>query len=265
MKTGPEPDTFTGHSVGVFRVRGSGVYGLFEKRVTIIVGHFGSGKTEISLNGALYLSKDNTDVTVVDLDVVKPYFRSRAARELLEKAGIGLISPGGEHHHADLPIIVPEIRNALVDKTGKLVIDCGGDGTGARVLGSLAGVIPVDDSDCLLVLNFRRPFTRNVDEAVQMINEIEAVSRMKVTGLISNTHLMNETTPEVVKDGCRLSRETGEKLGIPLVTVAVDRNTMEGLDEAEFSCGLTILDRIIRPPFENQSRHPDIGPLFVLN
>jgi hypothetical protein len=76
---------------------------------------------------------------------------------------------------------------------------------------------------------------------------------------------MNETTPEVVTEGYRLSQATAEMLGIPLVTVAVDRNTMEGLEEREFSCGLTILDRIIRPPFETQSRHPDIGPLFVLS
>jgi hypothetical protein len=238
---------------------------LFGKRVTIIVGHFGSGKTEISLNGALSLAKTTRDVTVVDLDLVKPYFRSRAARALLESHGIGLVSPGGEHHHADLPIVVPEIRNVLVGKGGKVIVDVGGDDTGARVLGSLAGVIPPADTDCLLVLNFRRPFTRNVGEAVKMIEEIEAVSRIKVTGLISNTHLMNETTPEVVTEGYRLSHETSEALGIPLVTVAVDRNTLDGLDEREFSCGLTVLDRIIRPPFETQSRHPDIGPLFVLN
>lgn len=238
---------------------------MFEKRVTIIVGHFGSGKTEISLNGALSLAETTSGVTVVDLDVVKPYFRSRAARELLEKYGIGLVSPGGEHHHADLPIIIPAVRDALVGKDGKLIIDVGGDDSGARVLGSLAGVIPEADTDCLLVLNFRRPFTRNVGEAVRMIEEIETVSRIKVTGLISNTHLMNETTPEVVVEGYRLSKETGEKLGIPLVTVAVDRNTMEGLDKGEFSCGLTVLDRIIRPPFESNQRHPSIGPLFVLN
>jgi hypothetical protein len=238
---------------------------LFEKRVTVIVGHFGSGKTEIALNGSLDLAASSVETVLVDLDVVKPYFRSRSAIAILEEAGVGLVAPKGEHFHADLPIIVPEIRNVLVEKRAKVIMDVGGDDTGARVLGSLSNVVPTDETDCLLVLNFRRPFTRDEDEAVAMIREIEEVSRMKVTGLVSNTHLMEETTPGVVREGYRLSRTTAERAGIPLVAVAVDAAILDGLRREDFTCPLMGLRRIVKPPFEGTLRQRTTGPLFVLN
>ena len=127
--------------------------------MTIFVGHFGSGKTEIALNGALELAAGGRAVTLADLDVVKPYFRSRSARDILSRAGIELLAPTGANVHADLPIIVPQIRSQLRDSNRRLIMDVGGDEVGARVLGSLSDVVPFDDTDCFLVLNFRRPST----------------------------------------------------------------------------------------------------------
>lgn len=132
---------------------------MYRKRVTVFVGHFGSGKTEIALNGALDLAAAGERVVVADLDVVKPYFRSRSARAILSDAGIELLAPTGANIHSDLPIIVPQIRSRLRDSNRRLIMDVGGDDIGARVLGSLADVVPLDDTDCLLVLNFRRPST----------------------------------------------------------------------------------------------------------
>jgi hypothetical protein len=238
---------------------------LFDKRVTLLVGHFGSGKTEIALNGALGLAAEGTGVTLVDLDVVKPYFRSRSGRQFLAEAGVAFVAPTGENIHADLPIIVPEIRNVLTRGDGKVLMDVGGDDTGARVLGSLSDVIPSDQTDCLLVLNFRRPFTRNPGEAVSMAREIEAVSRMKVGGIVSNTHLMGETTPEVVLEGYRMAVETGEQLGVPVTAVAVDGPTRDLLDPGAVPCDLFVMTRIIRPPFEQGPSPRSSGPLFVLN
>ena len=108
---------------------------MFSRQVTVLVGHFGSGKTEIALNGALDLAAAGETVTLADLDVVKPYFRSRSARHILAAEGVNLIAPQGELVHADLPIIVPQVRDALRRPRGKTILDIGGDGTGARVLG----------------------------------------------------------------------------------------------------------------------------------
>jgi hypothetical protein len=238
---------------------------VFSRRVTIIVGHFGSGKTEIAINGALHLAQGGTPVALVDLDVVKPYFRSRSARALMADKGVTVVAPEGENLFADLPIIVPQIRTLVRDPGRKVVMDVGGDDTGARVLGSLRDVVVVGETDTLLVLNFRRPFTEDVKAAVTMVEEIEAAGRLTVTGLISNTHLMGETTPEVVTEGLDLAEETGRRLGVPVVAVTVDERVLPLLDAAPGGCPVYTISRLLRPPFEAGAAQRTTGPLFVLN
>ena len=238
---------------------------LFENRVTIFVGHFGSGKTEIALNGALDLAAAGHLVTLADIDVVKPYFRSRAARAILDDAGIRLLAPTGDNTHSDLPIIVPEIRSALKDPGCRLVMDAGGDDNGAKVLGSLADVVPAAETSCLAVLNFRRPSTPDPAGAVAMVRDIEGAARIRVTGLVSNTHLMGETTPEVVLDGYRLAKETSRLLSLPLAAVTVLDGMVDDIRGETIECPVVVLLRIVLPPFEQQPRTRASGPLFVVN
>lgn len=238
---------------------------MYRKRVTLLVGHFGSGKTEIALNAALDLAASGGRVTLADLDVVKPYFRSRSARAILSEAGIELLAPTGANVHADLPIIVPQIRSQLQDPDRRLIVDVGGDDVGARVLGSLSDVIPFDDTDCLLVLNFRRPATPDPERALEMIREIEAVGRVPVSGLISNTHLMAETTPAVVVDGYRKAVETGSLAEVPVVAVTVTEDLAADLREEEFECPVVTMRRIVVPPFAQNHERRTTGPLFVVN
>jgi len=238
---------------------------LFSRRVTLLVGHFGSGKTEIALNGALELAAAGERVVLADVDVVKPYFRSRSARALLEDSGIDLLAPTGEHAHADLPIIVPQVRTVLRRHAGKVIVDVGGDDTGARVLGSLSDVIPVENTHCLVVLNFRRPSTQTPDEAVKMVQGIEAVARVPVTGLVANTHLMMQTTPEVILDGYRMAEEAGDLLQIPVVGMTVGEDMVEDLRGEELGCPIVALRRIVLPPFEQTPQQRTSGPLFVVN
>jgi len=237
---------------------------VFGKRVTIIVGHFGSGKTEIAVNGALQLAGEGIPVALVDLDVVKPYFRSRATRAVMAEHGVDLIVPGGENVFADLPIIVPQIRTLLRDSRRKVLFDVGGDDTGARALGSLADVVPRDETEHLLVLNFRRPFTETADDAVAMIREIEAAARLPITGVISNTHLMGETTPEIVRDGHRLAAAAAGAVGVPVVAVVAEEGIAEELDARAFACPVFRLRRLLRPPFDQPRHQRATGPLFVL-
>jgi len=238
---------------------------MYQRRVTIFVGNFGSGKTEIALNGALELAAAGSRVTLADLDVVKPYFRSRSARAILSDAGVDLLAPTGANVHADLPIIVPQIRSCLRDDYGRLILDVGGDDLGARVLGSLSDVIPFDDTDCLLVLNFRRPSTPDPERAAAMVREIEAVGRVPVSGLISNTHLMDETTPEVVLDGYRQALETARLVEAPLVAITVEEELAAVLEGEDLECPVVPLRRIVKPPFAQTPELRTIGPLFVVN
>jgi hypothetical protein len=233
--------------------------------VVILVGHFGSGKSEIALNLAFGFAGRGHDVSVVDLDVVKPYFRCRQAREELQAYGIRLVAPEGELANADLPIILPEIRHLVQHGTGSVVMDVGGDPVGTRALGSLADVLVPDKTRHLLVLNFKRPYTETVDDAVAMVREIEAAGRLPVTGLISNTHLLSETTPEIVLEGLRLAEQTAKKVDLPLVAIGVDVKTAEALGDRDLECPLIVLTRRITTPFEPTKQPRRTGRLFMLN
>ncbi len=237
---------------------------MFSRPLTVLVGHFGSGKTEIALNGALDLAANGVAVTLADLDVVKPYFRSRSARHILAEAGVRLIAPEGENVYADLPIIVPQVRDILRRPQGKVILDVGGDGSGARVLGSLTDVLPTTNIEILVVLNFSRPSTPDVAGAMAMVHEIEAVARVRVTGLISNTHMMEETTPEIILEGARLAIKTGAALDLPVVAAAIQEDMAASVN-GDLPCPAFILKRIVKPPFEVQPQRKTVGPLFVLN
>jgi hypothetical protein len=238
---------------------------VFERRLTVIVGHFGSGKTEIAVNGALCMASRGQPVSLVDLDVVKPYFRSREACQVLQDAGIELVAPGGESATADLPIILPRVRAVCRDTSRRVLVDAGGDATGARVLGSLSDVLDGLDMDFLLVLNFRRPFTYDVDSAVAMARGIETVARRKLTGVVSNTHLMAETTIELVNEGLRYSRDVAEILGVDVRAVVIEDRLADCLGETEAGCEVFHLTRVVQPGVGTpRPRTQPSGPPFVV-
>lgn len=192
---------------------------ILRTRITILVGHFGSGKTEIAVNLAYRLRRRAELVTLVDLDIVKPYFRSRGLLEDLEAQGIEMVAPRGEFSHADLPIVVPEVRAAVGQAAAGLrqvLIDVGGADVGARVLGSIPGLDDPRTTDVLFVVNGNRPFAETPAAVLAMLREIERVSRLAVRGLVANTHLMHETTVQTVLDGLRLAATVGRETGLPV-------------------------------------------------
>jgi flavorubredoxin len=158
---------------------------------------------------------------------------------------------------------VPQIRTLVQTTDRRAVLDVGGDGTGARVLGSLIDVIPSTGVDILLVLNFSRPSTPDVEHAVRMVHEIEATSQQRITGLISNTHLMQETTLDVVCEGAEMALETGHRLSLPVVAATVHEDVAATLD-GRLSCPVFTLRRIVSPPFDIPEQRTS-GPLFVVN
>ncbi|HSB69622.1 MAG TPA: hypothetical protein VLT62_09840 [Candidatus Methylomirabilis sp.] len=187
--------------------------------VVILVGHSGSGKTEIAVNLAFGLRNRGAAVTLVDLDLVKPYFRCRLVKDGLEARGIRLVAPGGDRFYADLPILVPEVRSAAGDgagRKGRVVFDVGGSDLGARVLGSFSGLLDRKATDLFFVVNANRPFAADLPSQRTMLCKVEAAARLEVTGLVANTHLMQETTAETVRAGIRVAREMEAATGIPL-------------------------------------------------
>jgi hypothetical protein len=192
---------------------------VLRRRVTILVGHFGAGKTELAVNLAFALRERETAVTLVDLDVVKPYFRSRMVVDELESRGIELVSPRGALLQADLPIVVPQVRAAVGQAAAGLryaLIDAGGAEVGARVLGSVPGLDDPSLTDVLFVVNGSRPFAETPAAVVRMLREVERASRLRVTALVANTHLMHETTPAIVEAGIRLAEAVAAETALTI-------------------------------------------------
>lgn len=225
----------------------------FRKGIIGIVGGYGSGKSEVAVNLSRHLAATgDKPVAIADLDIVNPYFRSREAAKQLEALGIRPLVPPGEHALADLPIIIPEIKGAIQANEGTLVLDVGGDDAGSRVLSSLANAFKQESYDFLLVLNANRPFTSTVETTMETMRRIEVSSRLTFTGIISNTHLMDETTPEVVLDGLRLAEEVSQKTSLPIVFVSAIGPVLKKLTSRLGDYPVLQLDRSLVKPWEKR-------------
>jgi hypothetical protein len=220
-----------------------------EQRIVLIVGNYGSGKTEVAVNLAIRLSKQHS-ISIADLDIVNPYFRCREAREEMEGLGIRVINPQGDYHAADLPIILPEIRGAILDGEGTLLCDVGGDDVGARVLSSLADVLADRPCTMLQVLNARRPFTDTVAGCLKIRGEIEAASRLRITGLVSNTHLLEDTDVPTILEGLRLAREVGKAADLPVAFMTAEERLRDGFDARKAGCPVLWIRRRMLPPWK---------------
>jgi hypothetical protein len=225
---------------------------MASKKHTILVGNFGSGKTEVAVNYARWIRKEsNGPLHLVDLDIVNPYFRSREALHLLEAEGISVIAPKGEKFYADLPIIVPEVRGTL-QSGDRVILDVGGDDLGATVLASLRDTIVEGSYDLWIVLNARRPFTDTAEGSVRMIGQIEAASKLTVTGLIANTHLLAETTADIVEDGFRIAQETARRRSLEIRFVAVQEKIVQSVLAKSLGVPVLPLHLTMRRPWEHE-------------
>ena len=252
------------------------------KRVNVFCGGFGAGKTEVAVNFSLRMRALGRRVSIADLDIVNVYFRSREVREQLRGQGIEVIVPAGALANADLPIIVPEIKGAIEGQSSEpalsdrgrrgqarmtnggdegpgtkddgtapvVVLDLGGDPAGAKVMASLSEALRPADYSGLFVLNSRRPFTATVDAAQRMMAGISAAARIKVDRIVVNSHLIDETTPEVIQEGIALGEELARATGARIAFVAVQRALLERFDADKCGYPVMVLDRLMLKPWE---------------
>ena len=210
-------------------------------RVSIITGHYGTGKTEFAVNLALQLAGLNHQVMVADLDIVNPYFRSRERRDLLQEAGIRLISSSQACSDADVPALPAELLTILENRDITGVLDIGGDPVGARVLARFNDKIVPEDYQLIYVLNANRPEVRTSEAAIAYLRGIEATTSLTCTGIVNNTHLCGETTEEDIRKGAALAAEVSRETGIPVLChVAEERFIPELSDLSEPVFPITI-------------------------
>ena len=233
-------------------------------QLEIYTGHFGSGKTEVVLNRAVAYASQGETVHLVDLDIVKPYFRAREVRHFLKEKGINLITPGGELENADLPVISPNVLGTLTSAQGKILLDVGGDPMGATALGAFAQLIGRQGYEMFFVLNPYRPFTQDIPMVTKMFHDIEAASRLKISGIISNPNLGRGTLLEDLRHGFPLVQKMAEVLGLPISWTAITERYADQLAN-EIEGKVQTVKNFLLPPWELKEGHVfQMDPYLIL-
>jgi len=197
------------------------------KKIYIITGHYGSGKTEFAVNLALYERKKGKKVVICDLDIVNPYFRTKDAEKLLKENGVRMIASPYANTNIEVPTLPADIISAFDSDDDVAIFDVGGDEEGAVALGRFKAYFEKHGYEMLFVVNLKRPITENAEASYQILREIEIASRLKVTAIVNNTNLSYLSTGKELIE----SREEIYKLckisNLPLKYVLGDKKVFD--------------------------------------
>jgi nitrogenase subunit NifH len=222
------------------------------KKVTIVCGHYGCGKTNLSINLAIDCAKAGKTVTLVDLDLVNPYFRSSEYTDLLQEHGVKLIAPVYANTTLDLPMLPAELNSIFASSDDHVILDVGGDDVGSTILGTIARRIREVDYEMLYVVNRYRVLSTTAAEAVELLKEIEFSSRLKATAVVNNSHLKNLTTSQDILDSAQFAQDAADTLNLPLLFTTVPKQI--GIQQIEKMQNqipnLYPIDIYVRSPWE---------------
>ena len=217
------------------------------EKVTVITGHYGSGKTNFAVNLAIDLRRAGKKVVLVDLDIVNPYFRSADFKNKLEGMGIQMVCPIYANTNLDLPSLGPEVYSVFASKDDRYVIlDVGGDDAGAAALGRYAQMIKEHPWKMIYVINRYRYLTREPQQAVEIMREIEMTSRLTVTSVVNNSNLGSSTTKEDILSSFSFGEETANLAGVELLGSSVRRDLAEQIERDD----VYPVDIHVLPPWE---------------
>jgi hypothetical protein len=219
-------------------------------RITLVTGYFSSGKTELAINLALYLKRKEQQVAIADLDVINPYFRTREVHHRFASEGISLIAPKGEWANTDLPVVSGEIYKYLDNPNYHLILDIGGDHSGATASAQYSALLKPQQPEVLFVVNANRPFVSSVEKLSEIASKIEQTLHLKITGLVNNTHLGLETSWADIEKGWNVTNRCAIQWGIPfrfssVVPDLLDKACNQIPDHVWFS-----LERNMKLPWE---------------
>jgi hypothetical protein len=219
-------------------------------RIRIFTGPFGTGKTEVAINYALSLAGRDDLVTLIDMDVITPYFRSREMAERLEKRGVEVVAPSGITKYVHLPAVTARIWGALQRSNGLTVMDVGGDAQGARAIGQFKALLEESDYVMYLVVNPYRPFNATVEKIARALQDMEENSRLTTGALVSNPNLIAETTLEIVDEGHRLVEQASHELGLSIAFLCMEERLLEEGVEERYAQPILTLARHFHAPWE---------------
>lgn len=200
------------------------------KRITILAGHYGSGKTNIAVNLALKMKRAGFDTVIADLDIVNPYFRTKDSLKELTEAGIKLISSEYANSNVDIPALPQEMYSVVDDKSRYYIIDLGGDDRGAYALGRYADKINEEGNfEMLFVFNMYRPLTPDAESALEVMSEIENAAKVKFTGIVNNSNIGAVTEEESVSRSFAECERLCKLSGLPLKFTSVDKKIYDSI------------------------------------
>ncbi len=212
-------------------------FDMESKRITVFAGHYGSGKTNIAVNYALRLREEYDKVSIADLDIVNPYFRTKDSEKQLEARGIHLISSEFANSNVDVPAMPAEAYSIIDDLSVRAVIDVGGDDRGALALGRYTpSIIAQNDYEMLLVINKFRPLTPDCASTIEVMREIEVACKMKFTGIVNNSNLGDETTAEDVITSVAYAEEISTASSLPIKMTTVKEDLFDTLKDKVVNC-----------------------------
>lgn len=192
-------------------------------KIIAVTGHYGSGKTNLAVNLAVDFAKEGERVTIIDLDIVNPYFRTADFSELFGPLGIKLVAPQFANTNLDIPSLGFDMA-AVINGCDRLIIDVGGDDTGAVALGQYATVLGNFGCELYYVVNRYRYLTRTPGEAVELLHDIEQVSRIRAKGIVNCSNLGSQTTADDVKVTADYALKCASEAGVPLALTAAERS-----------------------------------------
>ncbi len=222
---------------------------MFDKRITIFTGHFGSGKTEVAVNFAIQLARAGKKTAIVDLDIVNPFFRRADARGELEQRGIKVVAPVYANTNVDVPSLPPEINTLFEDRSYHVVLDVGGDDLGARAVSRYQSRIVLEDYIHYFVINTRRPMTGTADEIERTIAEIQGSARLQVDRLVNNANLLGASSPELIAEASVILHQVSSRLSIPVGLISGMEEVLRKYD-GDPGINRLYLEKFIRLPWE---------------
>lgn len=220
-----------------------------DKRLTVVVGNYGSGKTELSISLARHLSGvEKQKTALVDLDIVNPYFRSGEQKALLENEGIRVLMPTFAMTTVDVPALPAQIQSVFDDKSERVVFDVGGDDTGATALGRYADAFESESHDmrCLFVINAMRPLTRTREDVLDLMERVALRGRMRFTGLVNNTNLSDDTDAALLLEGQKLVEAVSKASGVKQVLITGEKRVLDNMP-SEYAGLYFPIERVMKP------------------
>ncbi|MDO4815723.1 MAG: hypothetical protein Q4A83_03850 [Bacillota bacterium] len=189
------------------------------KKFIVLIGNYGSGKTEIAINLAVKSADKGLNTLVIDLDKVNDYFRMSDRVDVLSEKKVNLVSPTFAGQGVTPSNMSAAVASAFAGDWDLCIFDVGGDAAGAMSLGRYytdfmalePGQLEVYD-----IVNVFRPMSESPEKILKLKDEMESFARLKVTGFVNNSNLLNYASADDIRQGYEVLKATSELTGIPV-------------------------------------------------